>query len=269
MACRFYKDSVVTIFVDKSKRPFHLHLDLLCDASPFFKAAFAGNFKEASEKTMQLPDDHESTFELFADWLYCQRYEMLPREDDDHKDDQDADAEGGVTDEGVNDDETKNQDDDDDDDEDDDNDRDKDEKRYMQAFRLFVFADKYNVCKLKSNVIEALLEDFRGPETTSLPMTTITYAYEHTAQGSGLRRLLADSQACLGFECFEIPEVKAFLQDQSDFAVDIIISFAKKFQGKQTWTRNPFKDTRPEEYIDKCPGQENHSNAEQSLFLTD
>ncbi|KAM0800669.1 hypothetical protein BDR22DRAFT_821528 [Usnea florida] len=64
------------------------------------KAAFAGNFKEASEKTMQLPDVRESTFELFANWLYCQRYEMLPREDEDDKDNQEADAEGGVKEQG-------------------------------------------------------------------------------------------------------------------------------------------------------------------------
>ena len=260
MACRFYKDSVATIFVGNSKRPFYVHLDLLCDASPFFKAAFAGNFKEASEKTMQLPDDHESTFELFAEWLYYQRYQMLSREEDDDKDDQEADVEGDVKKEDGNEDKE--------DDEDDDNDRANDKKGYMQAFRLFVFADKYNVCKLKSNVIKALLEYFRGPED-SPPMTTVTYAYKHTAQGSGLRRLLADFQVCADFEWFEIPEVQAYLQEQSDFAVDINISFAKKFKGKQTRTRNPFKDTAPEEYIDKSPGQKNHSYTEQSLFFTD
>ena len=264
---------MVTIFVGKSKRPFYLHLDLLCDASPFFKAAFAGNFKEASEKTMQLPDVRESTFELFADWLYYQRYEMLPGEDDGDKDDQEADVEGGVKEQGGNEDGKKSEDDDDDDDdedddedkdedddEDDDNDREKDEKRHLQAFRLFVFADKYNVCKLKSNVIKALLEDFRKPEV-GLYQSIITYAYKHTAQGSGLRRLLADSYVSADFES-EIPETQAYLQKQSDFAVDIIFSFAKKFRGKETQAANIFKDTKPEEYEDKNPGQENgHSDA--------
>ncbi|KAM0799089.1 hypothetical protein BDR22DRAFT_822699 [Usnea florida] len=261
---KFYKDSVVTIFVDKSKRPFYLHLDLLCDASPFFKAAFAGNFKEASEKTMQLPDVRENTFELFADWLYYQRYEMLPREDDDDKDNQEADAEGGVKEQGGNEDEKKSEDDDDeeDDDEDDYNDHDKVEKRFMHAFRLFVFADKYNVCKLKSNIIKALLEDFQHVHGNSVPTTAITYAYKHTAQGSGLRRLLADFPLRVIPECFENPEIQAYLQKQSDFAVDVIISFAKHNQRTQTRTRNPLKNTTPEEYEDKSPGQENgHSNA--------
>ena len=249
---------MVTIFVGMTKQPFYVHLDLLCDASSFFKAAFAGNFREASEKTMQLPDDRESTFKLFVDWLYCQRYEMLPREADDDKDDQEADAEGDAKKEGGNVDENKNEDeeDDEDGDEDDDNDLDEEEKRYMQAFRLFVFADKYNVCKLKSNVIKSLLEDFRD-HYISLPMTTTTYAYKHTAPGSGLRKLLADVMVCGEFEVIENPEVQAYLQKQSDFAVDVIISFAKKFQRKQTRTRNPFKDAVPEDYEDKNSGQEN------------
>ena len=209
---------------------------------------------------MQLPDERESTFELFAEWLYYQRYEMLAREgEDDDRDEREADAEGGV----------KKEDGDEDGDEKEDDDGDRDAKRYMHAIRLFVFADKYNVCKLKSNVIKALLEDFRGPES-SPPISAVTYAYKHTAQGSGLRRLLADFQVWVDFEWFEIPEVQAYLRLQSDFAVDINVSFAKKFQGKQTRTRNPFKGTTPEEYKDKSPGHENgHFNAKQEKTFTD
>ena len=85
MACRFHEAPVVTIFVGKNKQPFYVHLDLICDASPFFKTAFAGNSKEASEKTMQLPDDRESTFKLFVDWLYGDRQDILPAEKDDDR----------------------------------------------------------------------------------------------------------------------------------------------------------------------------------------
>ena len=47
-------------------------MDLLCDTSPFFKAAFTKDFKESSEKAMSLPEDDVDTFERFACWLYNQ-----------------------------------------------------------------------------------------------------------------------------------------------------------------------------------------------------
>ena len=76
---------MATIFVGKTKQPFYVHLDLLCHDSYFFDAVFAGNSKEAFEKTIQLPDDRESTFKLFVAWLYGDRQTILPVEEDDDK----------------------------------------------------------------------------------------------------------------------------------------------------------------------------------------
>lgn len=211
MTHRFYEDPTVTLIVGENKKPFYVHLNTLCDASPFFKAAFTGGFKESFEKTMQLPEDEESIFELFVDWLYYRRYTMLPEEDDD--------------------------------DEDDDN-------RFMQAFRLFVLAEKYGVSKLKSLVIETLFaaeresENIRGPGTAS-----IAYAYEHTTQESVLRKLLADAHVWnLKLNWYKRPQVQAFLRKQPDFATDVILSLAKHLPRPHVHY-NPFeKGDVPEEY---------------------
>lgn len=68
--CRLLTSNLATIFVGRKRKAFHLHLDLLCDRSTYFKAAFLGNFKEAGTRELFLPDDNDSAFELFVNWLY-------------------------------------------------------------------------------------------------------------------------------------------------------------------------------------------------------
>lgn len=214
---RFGNVSTVTILVGEDQTPFHVHMDRLCEASSFFKAAFLGDFKESSEKTMHLPEDDEGTFELFVDWLYNQRNEMLPevtRDSDDEEEDE----------------------------------------RSLQAFRLYLLADKYRVCKLKSLVIEALFADAAVAKWYP-SNASIAYAYEHTTQYSGLRKMLADYHAWsarLGW--YELPDAQAFLRQQPDFATDLSVSFAKRIKNGPGCS--PFKGNMPDEYKDKDQGQE-------------
>lgn len=217
MTHRFYKGPTVTLIVGKNRESFNVHLDLLCNTSSFFKAAFLGDFKENSEKTMQLPEDDESIFELFVDWLYYQRYEMLPEEEDNDNDNNDDD----------------------------------DDKRFLQAFQLFVFADKYEVSKLKSLVVETLFVDGRPTElrATGPSIDSIAYAYEHTTQESGLRKLLADWSAFnIRLEWYECSDVQAFLRKQPEFATDLSVSFAVNLHKGHTY--NPFEEDMPEKYKD-------------------
>lgn len=77
--CRFGAVLTVTILVGKDKTPFQVHHDQLCEASAFFKAAFEGQFRESSEKTMDLPEEDEHLFDLFVQWLYRGHYEIPPK----------------------------------------------------------------------------------------------------------------------------------------------------------------------------------------------
>ena len=216
---------MVTLYVGESQKPFYVHLDLLCDVSSFFKAAFAGSFREGVDKTMQLPEDNENTLLLFLDWLYYRRYEMMPESDYDESDDE-------ADDEDESDDEIDEELDEDD--------------KFLEAFRLFVLAEKYDVPSLKRLVVEKLFantgEYHYGPRYSS-----VLYLYAHTTKSSGIRRLVADWHAWyMDPVHIELPRFQALLRKQPDFSAEVMLSFAKN--RKRGTDYDPFAGEMLEEY---------------------
>lgn len=67
---QFANTNIVTIYVGAERIAFHIHGDLLCKHSAFFRAAFNSGFSEATERIMTLPDDTPQDFERFVHWLY-------------------------------------------------------------------------------------------------------------------------------------------------------------------------------------------------------
>ena len=61
---------MVNIFVGAEQKRYHLHRDLLCHRSDYFRACFVGEFKEAQENELSLPEDDIESFDLFVKWLY-------------------------------------------------------------------------------------------------------------------------------------------------------------------------------------------------------
>jgi len=49
---------------------FHIHQDLICGQSPFFRAALNGDWKESKERKVKLPEDDPDAFHLYSNWLY-------------------------------------------------------------------------------------------------------------------------------------------------------------------------------------------------------
>ena len=77
---------MVTLYVGPDKTLFQIHQDLLFDASPVFKAAFGGNFREASERSMPLPDDDKHSVRRMILWLYTKQIELtIPVSDETSK----------------------------------------------------------------------------------------------------------------------------------------------------------------------------------------
>lgn len=60
----------MTIIVGKEKKAYTLHKDLLCFYSDYFRAALNGNFKEATERKLELLDVDTSLFDAFQVWVY-------------------------------------------------------------------------------------------------------------------------------------------------------------------------------------------------------
>ena len=57
---------MVDVFVGAERKKFHLHCDLLCERSLFFKVSFMGKFKEAEASELTLPEDSAGSFELLV-----------------------------------------------------------------------------------------------------------------------------------------------------------------------------------------------------------
>ena len=72
---------MVDVFVGAEQRKFHLHCDLLCERSDFFRAAFRGHFKEAEAEELTLLDETVESFELLVAWLYGASLKSIPSED--------------------------------------------------------------------------------------------------------------------------------------------------------------------------------------------
>jgi hypothetical protein len=75
---------VVTVIIgtEDSKQTFIIHKDLICHYSPFFSAAFNGNFIEGTTQTMNLPDIDADIFGLLVHWLYTQQLDLDPKDRD-------------------------------------------------------------------------------------------------------------------------------------------------------------------------------------------
>ncbi|KAI4727085.1 hypothetical protein E4T49_05135 [Aureobasidium sp. EXF-10728] len=67
-----YKETVILV-VGAAKEHYTLHKELLCFYSDFFRAAFNGSFKEATERKIELPETEAEVFEAFQAWLYTQK----------------------------------------------------------------------------------------------------------------------------------------------------------------------------------------------------
>lgn len=151
---------------------------------------------------MTLPEDDESVFELFVDWLYRQRYDVgvLPAGD------QPTDM-------------------------------------HMQHIQLYILADKYDVPNLKSLVLSQVFLLIKQKFGPTIP--TIVYAYRHTSQNAGIRRMFADHLACsLHHKKSQHPNF-LWLRKEHEIAVEIVHSVAKHMLE----IKNPFDGEMPEEYL--------------------
>lgn len=64
---------IVTLYVGPERVEFRAYLDTVCQL-PFFKAALHGNFKEASERVITMPEDGPSEVSALIEFLYTGNY---------------------------------------------------------------------------------------------------------------------------------------------------------------------------------------------------
>ena len=157
---------------------------------------------------MELPDDDATIFEGFARWLYSES---------DHvrlKMYKPLDKENGAV---------------------------------MQAVRLYLLADKYDVPKLRNDICRSLFPipvqaDFEAP-----PRCAVRLVYRNTPRKSAIRRLIVDWYA---YQCdtlwFESAQNQSWLSTIPELAVDLVVAFAK---GGQCDSKDgPFMSKKPDYY---------------------
>ena len=81
---RVHGEPVVTLYVGNDREVFCIHRSLLRNASPVFRAAFAGKFKESSELSMDLPDEDVGSVNRLIQWLYTTCYEVEDYDSKEH-----------------------------------------------------------------------------------------------------------------------------------------------------------------------------------------
>ena len=72
---------MVLIVVGQEKTQFHFHKGLLCKASPYFRAALEGGFKEAEMQIIEWPEEKATIVKVFQVWLYSGSVSLLPEDE--------------------------------------------------------------------------------------------------------------------------------------------------------------------------------------------
>ncbi len=68
IGCSFFQSGVAKIFIGRKRKEYHVHTDLLCDRSKWFKTYFANPHED--RHNVYRPDIDASDFEAFLQWLY-------------------------------------------------------------------------------------------------------------------------------------------------------------------------------------------------------
>ena len=173
---------------------FHIHRNLLCEASPVFKAAFLGDtdYTEttAQEMTLSGPEITIQAMELLVQWLYTKDYDLKPIRK--------GDTQG----------------------------------RYMQLASLFVLAEEYIMVDLKNNIIDRLFE-LQAARLQPPQIPIIEVIYENTPISSPFRLLLAAYYAWhVDMDWYAGAESTKVLHSHPIFAADVAVQMGKRLSGK-------------------------------------
>lgn len=169
--------------------PFYVHLDVICNESSVFKAAFLGKFTEASNQSMDLPDHDVESVERMIQWLYNKQYELVKWSSEN----------GRIT----------------------------ATTRYWQLAKLNTLADKYNIIGLSNNIIDQLY--ILRSKRCSPRLDVAGYVYDNTTESSSFRKLLIAWYVWeIDMKWYQDAEVREWLLDVPELAVDLAIAFGIK-----------------------------------------
>lgn len=187
---------MVTIHVgtEKRKQGLHVHKDLICARSPFFKAALTNDWKEAQEGTVVLAEDDYDIVTVYVQWLY--RNKLF------HKEDKEVTAPYA--------------------------------SEMDRLTSLYVFAEKIGDVDFMDTVVDAIIarvnSPYQGAKGTCSAGTypagfRVTFLYANSPETSPIRRLMVDYYVWYGKH--DWPEMKDTSLVPKEFLRDLAVALMK------------------------------------------
>lgn len=103
--------------------------------------------------------------------------------------------------------------------------------RYWELAKLNVLADKYDITKLKNDIIDQLYDDRNTEKKNAFPppFSVVVYIYDDTSERSAFRKLMiAWLTWHLNTDLFDSPNTKALLLENGEFAADLAIALGQR-----------------------------------------
>jgi len=147
-----------------------VHKHLICFYSPYFDAAFNGTFKEGEVGALELAKVTKSSFRSFLDWLYFGRLPEYILYHDESGDDQSI-GKKETGEDGGN-------------------------PYYpMSAYKLYVFADRYNVPELRKDLMEVIRSVWKAEGEYYPSNEETTWLFNALPESSALCTFMVDLYA--------------------------------------------------------------------------
>jgi len=200
MDYRSLGNEVVTLVVGAEKKVFTVHKKLLCDRSAFFSKGFNGQFKEAAEGRMELPNDTSAAFECFLTWLYWDKTPPLPARLSSAACDGNLAFPISPTAEDI--------------------------RSFVMTmlYPAYVLAEKFCLHDMQNRFMNAI-QDVHAQVCTLPDAKEIQFIYENTQENSKLRLYCATAVAYSLARCADLGQVKDFANlcaTIPDFALDLL-----------------------------------------------
>ncbi|KAM3421531.1 hypothetical protein BST61_g1920 [Cercospora zeina] len=192
---RRFTSAIITVAVGQGELPveFHVHEDLLREHSGFFEAALNGQWKEAQERKIKLPEDNPDVVDVYVQWLYGGKIEAAVPEAARHS--------GWM-------------------------------RSVFWAY-LYVFSDKIQDLSFANAVMEAwtmyIDEPRAGSKRIYSSLDCVEVIYEHTASGSPARQFLVHVWTTCGRSgWFDVDGCEAGLLQYPEFLLDLARAYTPK-----------------------------------------
>ncbi|KEQ60676.1 uncharacterized protein M437DRAFT_53841 [Aureobasidium melanogenum CBS 110374] len=193
----FYNTHMVTIEVGIEKEHFVVHQSFLCAKSQYFSKALSGSFQESITRFVQLPDVSPIIFKIFVAWVYHDTLSYLPSDEKTIDDNMTGPSTPAAMPENSNHDTSSTPA----------STRESTSLRSHQykeedpttwgcdvLIRIYVFADRFDVCQLRTASLDALID---GSGVIWEPIY-VRYIYQNTPAKSKLREYTVHSTAYEG-----------------------------------------------------------------------